>query len=180
VNLLKVLALIGSPRQGGNTDFLVDKLFEGAKTKGYTTDKRYLYNYNISLCTDCRECKKGDYVCCINDEMQIFYDLMESADVIVFATPLYWYGPSAKMKMLIDRMRPFVENKKLEGKRAIIVCPSAEGPKACDPMLDMFERMFKYIKIELVGTVFATGFNKGAVAKNKNELDMAFNLGASL
>jgi multimeric flavodoxin WrbA len=180
VNNLKVLALIGSPRQGGNTDLLVDKLLEGAKTKGFSADKRYLYDYNISLCTDCRECKKGDYVCCINDEMQIFYDLMESADVIVFGTPIYWYGPSAKMKMLIDRMRPFVENKKLDGKRAIVVCPSAEGPKACEPMLDMFERMFKYIKVELAGTVFGTGYNKGAVAKNKEELDRAFNLGASL
>jgi multimeric flavodoxin WrbA len=180
VNLLKVLALIGSPRKEGNTDLLVDKLLEGAKTKGYTVDKRYLYDYNISLCTDCRECKKGDYVCCINDEMQVFYDLMEKADVIVFGTPLYWYGPSAKMKMLIDRMRPFVENKKLDGKRAAIVCPSAEGPKACEPMLEMFERMFKYIKVELAGAVFGTGYNKGAVAKNKDELDMAFSLGASL
>ncbi len=177
---MKVLALIGSPRQGGNTDLLVEKLLNGAKTKGYSTDKRYLYDYNISLCTDCRECKKGDYVCCINDEMKIFYDLMASADVIVFGTPLYWYGPSAKMKMLIDRMRPFVENKKLEGKRVIIVCPSAEGPQACEPMLDMFDRMFKYIKVERVGTVFAKAFNKGAVAKNQNELDMAYNLGASL
>lgn len=180
VNLLKVLALISSPRQNGNTDLLVEKLLKGAKTKGHTTDKRYLYDYNISLCTDCRECKKGDYVCCINDEMKLFYELMESADVIVFGTPLYWYGPSAKMKMLIDRMRPFVENKKLEGKQAIIVCPSAEGPKACEPMLDMFERMFKYIKVKLAGTVFATAYNKGAVAKNENMLDKAFNLGASL
>jgi multimeric flavodoxin WrbA len=180
VNLLKVLALIGSPREGGNTDLLVEKLLEGAKTKGYSSDKRYLYDYNISLCTDCRECKKGDYVCCINDEMQIFYDLMESADVIVFATPIYWYGPTAKMKMLIDRMRPFVENKKLKGKRAVIVCPSAEGPKACGPMIEMFERMFKYIELELVGTAFGTGYDKGAVAKNKEELEKAYNLGASL
>ena len=180
VNLLKVLALIGSPRQGGNTDLLVEKLLDGAKTKGYTTEKRYLYDYNISLCKDCRECKKGDYVCCINDEMQIFYDLMESVDVIVFGTPLYWYGPSAKMKMLIDRMRPFVENKKLQGKRAIIVCPSAEGPKACDPMMEMFRRMFKYIEVELAGAVFGTGYNKGVVTKNQEELDKAYKLGTSL
>ncbi|MCW8801893.1 MAG: flavodoxin family protein [Candidatus Bathyarchaeota archaeon] len=177
---MKVLALISSPRQGGNTDLLVDKLFEGAKTKGYTTDKRYLYNYNISLCTDCRECKKGDYVCCINDEMQIFYDLMESADVIVFATPLYWYGPSAKMKMLIDRMRPFVENKKLEGKLVVIVSASAEGPVACEPMLEMFERMFTYIKVQLAGTVFGKAYNKGDILKEQTALEQAYSLGASL
>jgi len=177
---MKILALIGSPRQGGNTDLLIDKMLNGAKSKGYTTTKLYLYDYNISLCTDCRKCKKGDYICCINDEMSTIYELMESADVIVFGTPIYWYGPTAKMKMLIDRMRPFVENKKLEGKQAVIVAPSAEGPVACGPMLEMFDKMFVYLKVERVGTVFVKAYNKGEIAKNKEELDKVLELGASL
>jgi hypothetical protein len=49
------------------------------------------------------------------------------------------------MKMLIDRLRPFVKNKKLKGKRAIIVAPSAEGLKACDPMLQMYHMIFDYV-----------------------------------
>ena len=177
---MKVLALVGSPRQGGNTDLLVERLLNGAKTKGHETEKLYLYDYNISLCTDCRNCKKGDYVCCINDEMLTFYDAMESADVIVFGTPIYWYGPTAKMKMLIDRMRPFVENKKLEGKRAVIVSPAAEGPVACEPMLEMFERMFAYIKVELAGTVFGKAYNKCDISKDTAALDKAYSLGTSL
>ena len=177
---MKILALIGSPRQGGNTDLLVDELLNGAESKGYATRKIYLYDYNISLCTDCRNCKKGDYVCCINDEMSTLYELMESADVIVFGTPIYWYGPTAKMKMLIDRMRPFVENKKLEGKRAVVVSPSAEGPVACEPMMDMFERMFAYLKIQLSGNVLVKAYDKGTIVSKKEELEKAFKLGASL
>lgn len=177
---MKILALVGSPRQGGNTGLLVDRLLDGAKSKGHDVEKLYLYDYNISLCTDCRNCKKGDFICCINDEMSTFYEAMESSDVIVFGTPIYWYGPTAKMKMLIDRMRPFVENKKLEGKRAIIVSPSAEGPVACEPMIDMFERMFSYIKIELAGTIFGKAYNKGDIAKDQKELEKAYRLGASL
>jgi len=61
---MNVLALFGSPRKGGNTDLLVDQIIKAAKTKGHTTEKRYLYDYTISLCADCRQCKKGDYVCC--------------------------------------------------------------------------------------------------------------------
>ena len=140
---MKILALIGSPRREGNTDLLVEKILEGSRTKGHTTEKLYLYDYTISLCNDCRNCKKGDYVCCINDEMQQIYPLMEKADLIIFGTPIYWYGPTAKMKLLIDRMRPFVENKKLRGKKAVVVVPSAEGPIACDPLLEMFRRMFE-------------------------------------
>ena len=112
--------------------------------------------------------------------MQQIYPLMEGADVIVFGTPVYWYGPTAKMKMLIDRMRPFVENKKLGGKRAVVVSPSAEGPAACDPLLEMFRRMFLYLKMEFVGTVFVKAYEKGEILKNRKELDRAYELGASL
>jgi multimeric flavodoxin WrbA len=177
---MKVLALIGSPRKFGNTDLLVEQLLEGARSKGYSTEKLYLYDYTISLCSDCRGCKKGDYVCCVHDEMQQIYPLMAGTDVIVFGTPLYWYGPSAKMKMLIDRMRPFVENKILVGKRAVVVSPSAEGPVACNPMLEMFRRMFLYIGVEFAGEILAKAYDKGEVADNREELIRAFEFGASL
>ena len=177
---MKILALIGSPRQKGNTDLLVEQILKGSRSKGHTTKKLYLYDYNISLCNDCRNCKKGDYVCSIEDEMQKVYPLLEEADLIIFGTPVYWYGPSAKMKLLIDRLRPFVARKKLGGKRAIVVSPSAEGPVACDPLLEMFRRMFKYIGIEFVGKVLVKAYEKGEILKNKEELDKAFKLGASL
>jgi hypothetical protein len=52
------------------------------------------------------------------------------------------------MKLLIDRLRPYVEARRLRGKWAIVVSLSAEGPEACDPLLEMFRRMFLYLKIE--------------------------------
>jgi len=177
---MKVLALVGSPRVEGNTDLLVEQLLEGARSKGYETEKLYLYDYTISLCADCRECKKGDYSCCLEDDMQQIYPKMEGADVLVFGTPVYWYGPSAKMKLLVDRMRPFVARKTLGGKRAVVVSPSAEGPVACDPLMEMFRRMFKYIRVELVGSVLVKAYEKGEIADNQAELKRAFELGASL
>jgi multimeric flavodoxin WrbA len=177
---VKILALIGSPRVNGNTDLLVDQVLEGAKAKGIVTEKLYLYDFVISVCADCRSCKRGDCVCCLNDDMEKIYPLMIEADVIVFGTPVYWYGPSGKMKLLIDRMRPFVENKKLIGKRVVVVSPSAEGPVACGPMLEMFSGMFKYLKMEFVGKVLVKAYEYGIIAENKDELDRAFELGASL
>jgi multimeric flavodoxin WrbA len=178
--MLKFLALVGSPRIGGNTDLLVEQILEGARSKGYETEKLYLYDYSISLCIDCRSCKKGDYVCCIKDEMQIICSKMVEADVLVFGSPVYWYGPSAKMKMLVDRLRPFVENKKLEGKRAVVVSPAAEGAGACGPLLEMFRLSFEYLKMEFVGEVLVNAYNKGEIAENKQEMNRAFELGSSL
>ena len=116
----------------------------------------------------------------MHDEKQQIYPLMAGADVIVFGTPRYWYGPTAKMKMLVDRMRPFVENKQLRGKRAVVVSPSAEGPVACDPLLEMFRRMFLYLKMEFAGKVLVKAYDKGEIAENKKELKKAVVLGASL
>jgi multimeric flavodoxin WrbA len=177
---MKILALLGSPRKGGNTDQLVEQILKAARTKGHKTEKLYLYDYTISLCVDCRNCKKGDYVCCINDEMQQIYPKMEEANVIIFGTPVYWYGPTAKMKMLIDRMRPFVANGKLRNKKAIVVTPSAEGPEACDPLLEMFLRSFRYLGIEFAGNIFAEAYEKGEVAENQMKMEEAYKLGASL
>jgi multimeric flavodoxin WrbA len=105
---------------------------------------------------------------------------MEAADVIVFGTPLYWYGPTAKMKMLLDRMRPFVENKKFSGKRAVVVAPSAEGPEACDLMLEMFRLCFEYLGIGFVGKILVTAYEKGEIRTNREEMEKAYELGASL
>jgi multimeric flavodoxin WrbA len=177
---MNILALVGSPRKMGNTDLLVERILEGARTRGHKIEKLYLYNYTISLCTDCRNCKKGDYVCCVEDEMQQIYPKMAEADVIVFGTPVYWYGPTAKMKMLVDRMRPFVENRKLFGKRAVVVSASAEGAVACDPLREMFRRSFEYLKMEFAGEFLVKAYDKGEIAENKQEMDRAFELGASL
>ena len=177
---MKILALIGSPRKGGNTDLLVDQIIEGSKTKGHSAEKLYLYDYTISLCVDCRNCKKGDYECCIKDEMEKISLKMAASDLIIFGTPMYWYGPTAKMKMLMDRMRPFVANGKLKGKKAIVVVPSAEGPKACEPMVEIFRMSFRYLKMEFVGKVLAKVFEKVKVVADKAIMKEAYDLGASL
>jgi multimeric flavodoxin WrbA len=67
---------------------------------------------------------------------------MEEADLIIFGTSNYWYGPTAKMKLLIDGMRPYVANEKLKGKEAAFITPAAEGPDACGGLTEMFRRSF--------------------------------------
>jgi len=177
---MKILALIGSPRREGNTDLLVEQILKVSRTKGHTTEKLFLYDYTISLCVDCRNCKKGDYLCCVNDEMQQIYPKMEAADLIIFGTPLYWYGPTAKMKILLDRMRPFVANGRLKGKKAVVVTPSAEGAKACGPLLEMFRMSFEYLGMEFSGEVLVKAYEKGEILKNRRENERAYELGASL
>ena len=177
---MNILALIGSPRKAGNTDILVERLLMGAREKGHKSQKLYLYDYEISCCIDCRFCKTKDYNCAIQDDMQKIYPKMQDADLIIFGTPVYWYGPTAKMKLLIDRMRPFIASKRLEGKKAVLIAPCEEGPKACRALLEMFEMSFDYLGMEFSGKILATAYERGEVAEDKEELKKAYEFGVSL
>ncbi len=177
---MRILALIGSPRKKGNTDILVEQILQGAKTKGHKSKKLYLYQYKISPCVDCRTCKKGDHVCKLKDGMQQIYPKMEQADVVIFGTPLYWWGPSGPMKLLMDRMRPFVASDKLKGKKGVVVAPSGDEPETCGALIEMFRRTFDHLEIEFIGRILAKAYEKGEVSQNQEALKEAYELGVSL
>jgi multimeric flavodoxin WrbA len=177
---MMILALIGSPRRQGNTDLLVDEILRGAKERGSTTEKIYLYDYEIMPCIDCRGCKKGDLACVLDDGMREIYKKLQNADIIVFGTPVYWYGPSAKMKLLIDRLRPFIANGGLKGKRGVIVAPSEEGSSCGGPLMRMFYMSFEYLGMKSSGNIMVRAYERGEIAENFDEMQRAYEFGMSL
>jgi multimeric flavodoxin WrbA len=177
---MKVLGLVGSPRIGSNTDMLVSAVLEGAASNGDCTSKVYLYEFDISPCLDCQACKKEPHKCAIKDGMQTLYSKLEEADAIVFGTPLYWYGPSAKMKLLVDRLRPFIASRSLMGKKAVLVIPSEEGADACKHAVGMFTLSFDYVRVHLVGKLLPKTPERAAVKNQPEMLTAAIKLGKSL
>jgi len=177
---MKILALIGSPRKGSNTDLLVDQILMGAQSKGHTITKFYLYDIEILPCIDCRKCKEDDYKCVLVDDMQELYPKLQDTDCIIFGTPIYWYGPTGKMKLFLDRLRPFIANKGLRKKKGIVVIPSAEGSKACGPLLEMFRMSFAYLGIEFVKSLLVKAYERGEISKNQEELKRAYILGEKI
>jgi multimeric flavodoxin WrbA len=177
---MNVLGLVGSPRKESNTDLLIDSVLEGARKNGAITEKIFLYTQNIQPCMDCRACKHGNNQCALKDDMQSLYSKLEAADVIVFGTPLYWYGPSAKMKLLIDRLRPYIASKKLSGKQAVLVVPSEEGEQACKPSIDMFTLSFKYLEVTLAGALLPSAYERAEIKNQPEVLKQAFTLGQKL
>jgi len=177
---MNILALIGSPRKGSNTDILVAQLLKGSEVNGHTNEKAYLYDYEIAPCYDCRKCKEEPYVCVVCDGMLELAPRMEEADLIVFGTPLYWYGPTAQMKLLIDHLRPFIASRKLEGKKGVLVTPSEEGPEACGPLVEMVRKSFDYLGMESRGALLAKAYERGEIAENPEELKRAYDFGIAL
>jgi multimeric flavodoxin WrbA len=101
----KVLILSASPRKGGNSDTLCDEFLRGARDAGHEAEKVFLRDRKINYCTGCGVCN-STHQCVQKDDMADVLDKMVSADVIVMATPVYFYTMDAQMKTLIDRTVP--------------------------------------------------------------------------
>lgn len=101
----KVLIISASPRKGGNSDTLCDEFIRGAQESGCEVEKVFLCDRKIGYCTGCGVCN-STHKCVQNDDMAEILDKMIKADVIVMATPVYFYTMDAQMKTLIDRTVP--------------------------------------------------------------------------
>jgi len=103
----QILVLFGSPKKNGNTAALVEWFSEGAATRGAGVEVVYtaFLKYKALGCTSCRSCQtQVEYGCVIDDDVKSVFKRMAEADVIVMATPLYFFGPSAQLKAVMDRM----------------------------------------------------------------------------
>lgn len=177
---MEILGVVGSPRKGGNTDILMDAVLAGAQQNGHVTEKVYLGDLVIGPCVDCRACKKEPFECVLNDGMLGLYPRLEAADVIVFGTPIYWFGPTGPMKTLVDRFRPFYVNRHLKGTKALLVIPAGDGPKEADLTVDMFRRSFESLGMELISHVLGTAYDAGDILNDAKAMAKAAALGAAL
>ena len=98
----KVLIISSSPRRGGNSDLLCDRFLAGAKEAGHAAEKVFLRDYKINYCLGCGVCN-NTHACVQKDDMKNLLAKMVAADVIVLATPVYFYTMDAQLKTFIDR-----------------------------------------------------------------------------
>ncbi len=179
-----ILGIIGSPRKDGNTNMLVSKILEGSKSIGNKSDSLYLGNLTINECIGCHACWRG-LDCSRNDDMNYLFSRITNADVLIFGTPVYWYGPTALIKAFLDRFVYFncPENRtKIRGKRAILVVPFEEDNyETAEPLIRMFEKSFKYLEMNLIERIIVPGVGeKRDVLKKPDILEKCLNLGKSL
>jgi len=144
----KILILSGSPKKDGNTATLVDWFVEGARSNGGKVEvvRTAFLKYKSTGCTSCRACQKSDkYECVINDEAKPVLAKMADADVIVMATPLYFFAASAQLKLVFDRMFSLYKwdnaagamETPLKGKTFVLIASAFE-----DVGLDALEKPF--------------------------------------
>lgn len=182
---MKLTAILGSPRAHGNTDTLAARVLDGASEVGIRTECIALRHLRINPCIGCEKCWTSDRPCVFNDGMARLFSAIGSSDVLLFATPLYWYAPTAIMKAFMDRMVPLNRpqgRSMVEGKGAILVTAYEEKPlDVAEPMLKMYELSFAYMGLRFIDKIVVPGVgSKGAILSRPEALSRAYEVGRSL
>ncbi|MBR1881579.1 MAG: flavodoxin family protein [Muribaculaceae bacterium] len=176
----KVIVISTSLRRGSNSDMLADQFVEGAMAAGNEVEKISLAGKNIQFCKGCLACQKLGH-CVINDDVNAIMAQVLKADVVVWATPIYYYEMSGQMKTLIDRMNAMYE-KDYQFRDVYLLSTAAEDeeytPKRAEMGLTGW--IDCYPKSRLAGTLFCGGVNDPGDISGNPKLQAALALGKSI
>lgn len=176
----KVLILAGSPRKNGNSAALCEEFVRGAKEAGNDVELMYLRDKKIGYCIACYYCKDHDGVCIIKDDMAEILDKMNAADIIVMASPVYFYSIDAQMKALIDRT--VAQWLKIRDKTFYYIMTAAEDSDwVMDCTLECLRGLAKCLKGSREGGIICgKGVYEAGVIKGKPIMHEAYEMGKTV
>ena len=173
----KVIVISTSLRHGSNSDMLAEKFAEGAKAAGNNVEEISLVGKNIQFCKGCMACQKLGR-CVIKDDVNDIMQKVLNADVICWATPIYYNEMSGQMKTLIDRMNAMYEQD-YQFRDVYLMATAAEDevetPKRAEMGLTGW--IDCYPKSRLAGTLFCGGVDEPKAIEGNAKLQEAFELG---
>lgn len=188
---MRVLGIFGSPRRGGNTDILLEETLKGAEGEGAEVDRLYVTDYVITPCKECHGCDETGR-CVILDDMEKVYPKLIESDLIVLASPIFFYGVTAWVKALIDRSQALWARKYLvkdptfrrEGKRRkgfFISVGATKGKKVFEGAILSAKYFFDTFDAEYAGELVIRGVDgKGDILKHPEALRQAYEAGRRL
>lgn len=172
----KVLILSGSPRKNGNSDLLCDEFMKGAIEAGHQVEKIRVTEKNIGYCRACYGCKDTG-VCVIKDDMAEVLQKMIDCDVLVLASPVYFYSIDAQLKAVIDRsVARWLE---VKDKELYYIMTAADAERASmETTLACFRGYADCVEgAKEMGVIYGTGVYEKGEIKNKETMQEAYEMG---
>jgi multimeric flavodoxin WrbA len=176
----KVLILSASPRKGGNSDVLCDQFLLGTKEAGNQVEKIFIRDKKIGFCLGCDACKKNGGKCVQKDDMAEILAKIIAADVIVMATPVYYYTMNGQMKTVIDRTYSGFND--IGNKEIYLIATAADGSKeAMERTIEGFRGFMScFGGMVEKGIIYGTGvWNIGDVKKS-SAMGQAYEMGKAV
>lgn len=176
----KVLILSGSPRKGGNSDLICDEFMRGAKESGNTVEKIRAAEKKIDYCKACYYCTKHNGKCVIKDDMADIMQKIIDADVLVLASPVYFYSIDAQLKALIDRT--VCRWTEVKNKEFYYVATAADESKSSLECTIQCMRGYADCVEGAIekGAIYAGGFYEAGSIKNSEYMQTAYQMGKNI
>lgn len=178
---MNIMIISSSPRKGGNSDTLCDSFLKGAVDAGHSVNKIFLKDKKINYCTGCGFCNTNDYTACSQkDDMADILEQMINSDVIVFATPVYFYTMCGQMKTFIDRCcsrYTHILNKKFY----YILTAADDNKQALERTVEEFRGFLDCLEgAEEKGILYGTGVWKKGEVEGSPYIKQAYEMGNAI
>ena len=177
---MKIVMLLGSPNKNGSSNLLAGRFADGAREAGHTVELVDAAHADIHVCTGCIHCGY-DGPCVQNDDMEQISRLILHADMLVFVTPLYYYGMSAQLKKMIDRFCAFnssIQRKHM--KSALLAVAWNSDSWTFDALEAHYKTLVRYLNFKDMGMVLGYGCGTPSMTEHSQFPQQAYNLGNCL
>ena len=177
---MKIVVLEGSPNRNGSTHILADCFRQGAEEAGHTVELIDVAHADIHPCTGCIHCGY-EGPCVQKDDVEGIRRKILDADMLVFVTPLYYYGMSAQLKALVDRFCAF--NSSIQGKHmksALIAAAWNSDGWTFEALEAHYQTLVRYLNLTDMGMVLGKGCGSPSMTKHSPYTQRAYELGNRL
>ena len=171
-----ILIISSSPRKKGNSQHLCEQFKKGAEEKGHQVELIRLMDLNIGFCRACDGCMRNGGTCVLKDDMAELLKKFQEADVLVLATPVYFYGISAQMKTCIDRTYPIWQH--LGKKEVYYIVSAGLGLDIIERSLGDLDGFVEHLEeYKIAGRLYATNVMDAGLVKEQDLSKEAYDMG---
>lgn len=177
---MKVLILTGSAKRKGTSALLAEEYQRGAEEVGHLVEIFRAGTGNVHGCTGCNHCEYGKNSCVFRDDMDVLNPKLLEADVIVIATPIYYWGISSQLKAVIDRWQPTVFAMQGHKKVVLLTTQASDEDWVTEPVDAWYKALLRFMKWENGGRLAAKGVPARADIEAADYPQQAYALGKEL
>ncbi len=177
---MKIVILEGSPHKNGSSNMLAEQFIKGAKEAGHSVEILDAAHMDMHPCIGCDRCGMNGE-CVHKDDNRIIRDALLRSDMVVFVTPIYYFGMSAQLKTVIDRFYSYTMKLSAKHLKAALITAAWDSNDDVMPYTaEHYKKLCRYMNFENCGMVLGTGCGSPSMTRNSRHLEAAYRLGKSL
>ncbi len=177
---MKIVVIKGSPHKKGSSNMLAEQFIKGARETGHTIIEMDAAHMDMHPCLGCEHCGMNGE-CVQKDDNRVIRDALLGSDMVVFVTPIYYFGMSAQLKLVIDRFYSYTTRLSGKGLKAALIAAAWDSNEDVMPYTaEHYKKLCRYMNFENVGMILGTGCGSPAMTKSTSHMQAAYELGKSI